>query len=823
MRQRSETWAKLAARGRFTLDVVAVIGGVTYTAISAPVIDRALVSDAMSVGNCISASMDISVLTDDDIASAAPVIIKARLLDGDTSSEWLEFGTFYIAQRESDPNTGLLSLRCYDAMLKASQRYVDPSISDDRIGWPKSMQTCVNEVAQRIGVEIDSRTVINTADAYQVAYPTNYTMQEVLGWIGAAHGGNWIITPENKLRLVPLISPPAETFDIVDYYYNKIYTDDGYKLVWKHRETEETLEHSAGGGTINVPVVIDKITTGKSMTISRVTIARDDTLGYTLGDDTGVELRSSNNPYANQAVCDDLYAALNGVVYAPFAITNACYDPCTELGDWILVGEQVRGVLYKQTLTFGTDFRADASAPGKDETSSEYPYLTEIEKLQLADESLKLYMDETKKEVDSQILQTREAITLEVTARQQLENTVNTWDSRITLAESNITAEVTRATGAETSLASRITITENNISLKVSKGDVSSQISVESGTVTIGSNRLIIESDNFALDKTGEVTAKGSFSAESGKYRTTVSAGGVHFYADESEAGYISGATDFGLGGGGTRSEKVLEICTNESAIVIKSGTDWGWESIGYIFNNGLDPGGCTHRHYFGDSMGEFVRAYGLSANVIRFDYSGLENQAYADVFATRMNGEGGVDVQGFLSITGDFYCSGEKNRIVETEHYGTVKMSAMESTAAYFADLGSATIDGSGSVYIFLPEAFQETIDTQCDYQVFLTATSAGTGYATKYQDHFVVSGTPGMSFDWAVYARQRGYAMHYMDRFDTPEVSETDTLDSIFYQDNTPADTSIGYMTEFADTYDEQATAYLDRYEQEVTNYDN
>lgn len=531
MRQRSETWAKLAARGRFTLDVVAVIGGVTYTAISAPVIDRALVSDAMSVGNCISASMDVSVLTDDDIASAAPVIIRARLLDGDAASEWLEFGTFYIAQRESDPNTGLLSLRCYDAMLKASQRYVDPSIPDDRIGWPKSMQTCVNEVAQRIGVEIDSRTVINTADAYQVAYPTNYTMQEVLGWIGAAHGGNWIITPENKLRLVPLISPPAETFDIVDYYYNKIYTDDGYKLVWKHRETEETLEHGAGGGTINVPVVIGKITTGKSMTISRVTIARDDTLGYTLGDDTGVELRSSNNPYANQAVCDDLYADLNGVVYAPFAITNACYDPCTELGDWILVGEQVRSVIYKQTLTFGTDFRVDASAPGKDETSSEYPYLTEIEKLQLEDESLKNYSEETKVYLETKIEQTYEDITLEVDKLTEADEITRTAVSQLALAVEGISLSAVSENGGS---YLRLTNGENSsevaLSMSVTNGGTESTLVMKAGDVLLASEKI-----NFSGFATFSGLADGTTTIDGGCIKTgTIDASRINLNIDTS-------------------------------------------------------------------------------------------------------------------------------------------------------------------------------------------------------------------------------------------------------------------------------------------------
>lgn len=489
MRQRSEIWAKLAARGRFTLDVAAVIGGVTYTAISAPIIERALFSDTVSVGNCTAASLKLSVLTDDEISTAASVIIKARVVSDTTTSEWLDFGTFYIDKREK--SNGLITLQCYDAMLKASQKYVDPSNSDDRIGWPKSMQACVTEIAYRIGVELDSRTVINTAEAYQVAYPTNYTMQQVLGFIGAAHGGNWIITPENKLRLVPLISSPTETFDIVDYYYNKIYTDDGYKLVWQHSETGETVENGAGGDIINVPIVIGGITTGEERTITRVTIARDDTLGYTLGNDEGVELRVSSNPCASQAVCNDLYATLNGIVYTPFTISNACYDPCTELGDWILVGDQIRSVLYKQTMTFGTDFRVDASAPGTDETGSEYPYLSEIERLRIEDENLKAYSEETKVYLETKIKQTYEDITLEVDKLTESDTLTRETVAQLALTVEGISlSAVSGNDGSYLRLTNGENSSEVALTMGVSNGETESTLTLKAGDVTLASEKI---------------------------------------------------------------------------------------------------------------------------------------------------------------------------------------------------------------------------------------------------------------------------------------------------------------------------------------------
>ena len=57
-------------------------------------------------------------------------------------------------------------------------------------------------------------------------------------------------------------------------------------------------------------------------------------------------------------------------------------------------------------------------------------------------------------------------------------------------------------------LSSQIEQTAESIDLKVSKGDVSSQLSLESGQVSIKGDRLVIESTNFSLDKSGSASAK---------------------------------------------------------------------------------------------------------------------------------------------------------------------------------------------------------------------------------------------------------------------------------------------------------------------------
>lgn len=78
-------------------------------------------------------------------------------------------------------------------------------------------------------VEIDSRTVLNPA--YAIDHPANnYTIRDELCFIAAAHGGNWIMTGEGKLLLVPLLSIPEETSFLVTEYGSAI-TLGGVKLL----------------------------------------------------------------------------------------------------------------------------------------------------------------------------------------------------------------------------------------------------------------------------------------------------------------------------------------------------------------------------------------------------------------------------------------------------------------------------------------------------------------------------------------------------------------------------------------------------------------
>jgi hypothetical protein len=112
------------------------------------------------------------------------------------------------------------------------------------------------------------------------------------------------------------------------------------------------------------------------------------------------------------------------------------------------------------------------------------------------------------------------------------------------------------------------------------------------------------------------------------------------------------------------------------------------------------------------------------------------------------------------FSTGGNLYCGGTKNRMVETEHFGTVLQNALETPTPTFEDYGEGVLDESGKCRIYLEDKFIETIDTNTEYTIFLTKYGVGDIYVSDRQpDYFEVTGTPNLTFSWQLLATQRDY----------------------------------------------------------------
>lgn len=171
------------------------------------------------VGACISAELELTMLRPaGEIPRMAVVRPYVRVTDGETYSEWIPQGVFYIDTRsytKNDDGLDLMTLHCFDAMLMTEQLY--PTTTHT---WPMTDTAVVQEIADTLGVTVDPRTWEVMTDSVQIPLPASYTMREVLGYIGGMYVGNWVLTYDGQLLLIALDALPSETNYLVDTYGN---------------------------------------------------------------------------------------------------------------------------------------------------------------------------------------------------------------------------------------------------------------------------------------------------------------------------------------------------------------------------------------------------------------------------------------------------------------------------------------------------------------------------------------------------------------------------------------------------------------------------
>ena len=353
MQSRSAAYLTIMANTAHTVEWRVTINGTVYGqdklvysaggGNGAPRLTRQMFSGTQpEVGRAVSAQFTCAVMeASSAIPRMASVVPAYRIAAGSSTSEWITLGTFYIDTRQTDKVTSALLLTCYDRMLVADgaggKSYVDLTGFDE---WPQTMAAVVNEIAGIIGISVDARTTIRTGTGYNVEYPNDLTMREVLQQIAAAHAGNWCITPANSLRLVPLTG------------------------------TSDSLAVGAAATGLKVAPAMAAWT--------GATVYWADEEAFEAGTDTGRVL-TCDCLWATQETANGIVSILSGSAYQPYTASGAIIDMALELGDSVTVGttgQTVTGPVWSIDLAAGLIEQADIAAPGEDEIDHEYPYLS---------------------------------------------------------------------------------------------------------------------------------------------------------------------------------------------------------------------------------------------------------------------------------------------------------------------------------------------------------------------------------------------------------------------------------------------------------------
>ena len=376
-------------------------------------------SKAAEIGRCMAKELQAVIREPGAIPRMAEVIVQVRLNDGTSQSEWLDKGTYYVDTRSKDP-FGVLTINAFDPMLKADQPYIKKTEIAD---WPADETDVVEEIAELMGVAVDSRTVLA---GYDVKYPNqDWTMREMLGWIAASNCGNWIITPKNELLLVPLNADAsylgANSNAAILFGDSVIVLSTGYDYdkardVLAEDDTTGILfgdsliiANPAGGGSAkyldgkgqNIQgnarslqnLGLLQAFTGVKLWYDRENTYEDQEIevdgepatekvevenAYYSGTDEG-RILEADCPWATQEMADAILAKIEGYCYQGAIVEEAIISPAVELGD-VCICDGI-GFLVSQILeNFNALYAPTLSSPGDDEVDHEYHYKTQTDR-----------------------------------------------------------------------------------------------------------------------------------------------------------------------------------------------------------------------------------------------------------------------------------------------------------------------------------------------------------------------------------------------------------------------------------------------------------
>lgn len=171
-------------------------------------IQRNLISQSPTVGQANAGELDATFMLPSFTIPRMAKVNAILVLD---SVEY-SMGWFYIDTRTKDQLNNTLSIVCFDAMLMGEQA----------CGTSGTDITVVNAIASLLGVQVDSSITSTIINSYAVpSSQAPNSAREVLKAIGAAYGGSFFITRDNKLCFAGL-SVGTETYYLVDEYGDPI-------------------------------------------------------------------------------------------------------------------------------------------------------------------------------------------------------------------------------------------------------------------------------------------------------------------------------------------------------------------------------------------------------------------------------------------------------------------------------------------------------------------------------------------------------------------------------------------------------------------------
>ena len=405
----------------------------------------------------------------------------------------LPMGTYIVDSFVRQADRRLKKITAYDRMRKFN---VDVAEWYQKLAFPMSLKNFRKSLCDYIGIgQVDTELPLDDMQITKTIDPEQLNGLDVIQAVCEANGCFGHINRNGLLKYHFLKKLSADNEDV--------------ERIRFYKQSETSYENYS-----TVP-------------IDRLQIRQEE-------GDIGVLYGDGNNTYVIEGnfllygkSSDELesiaavtYENISDRVYKPCKITTAA-SPWLEIGDNIVcptTDDLIETYCLKRTMTGIQGMMDLFESSGSIEYEENFGLQNQIIQLEGKAAIIKKTIEEVsvtlkdfKKDTESKFKITSDAIEAETKRAGEVEAALGVRADQISLSVKNLNDYT----------ESQIKLLSDSITLKVSKGDVSNQLSVETGQIKISGNRLVIDTINFKLSANGTITCtnanlSGKIAAKSG-------------------------------------------------------------------------------------------------------------------------------------------------------------------------------------------------------------------------------------------------------------------------------------------------------------------
>ena len=575
-------------------------------------ITESICSDSqISFGNCEASIFKITV-ANINIPLEGKWISVSMVLNGKEDDPFI-FGTYKVSSFKPSADRSKRELIAYDAI----KDILDADVTNwyTSLQFPLSLKSFRNSFFAYIGIEQEYSSLVNDNMTVEKTIESDEISGKlIINAICEINGCFGVMSRQNKFRYIELA---LNQFGL--YPRNDIYpADDLYPVEPSGRKISNSLWIDCEYEDYLVEK-IDKLQVRNEENDVGAIVGTGSN-AYVIQDNFLVYGKSSQDL---SEIAKNAFSVIKNLSkYRPFKAT-CLGNPCIEVGDIVRIttkNEIIESYIFQREISgiqmLKDRYAADGSRKRLQNLNSRNK---DIKQLKGKTNTLVRNVEETKIE---------------------LKDLDKNLSAKISINANNISAEVTRATGAEGALSSRISQTESEISLKVSKNNVVSEINLSNEQIRISGSKINLVGATFingwaiadgyisnGLPYTGQKNSNSTgmgpygtdwaFWAGNGKYSVNQSG---HLHAEDADISGKITATSGSFTGEVTATSGTFENVTISGSCTVAgeaisgtlSGTTWNGNSIGDAYLSDIS----------GSKVGSGFSAGNMTAGTVGRPYS---------------------------------------------------------------------------------------------------------------------------------------------------------------------------------------------------------